>query len=264
VEGAGGPEGGDAEALPRGERQAVHPDRGLGVQAGGQGPICCRCREIVASEMTAEAIGNRYSRPSTRPMAAPESRTAAATPRLSRAMSVRYKDRAGGGPDVGARSEGRVPVRGSKAVAAEDQPPGERRTGHRQRRGDEHRGGEHRGLGEEPRQPPWYRGQRQLDHPGAVLVADGQHPGDGDDSLAEVSPAKLTFAGSCPHATDEHWATVRSLVHSACRAWTIGRGGGQTRAARLTRPSCAAGKGPAPARQPPTHSTANPAQGASG
>src|ERR1700722_5048360 len=36
-EGAGGPESDDAEALPRGERQALHSDRGLGVQAGGQG-----------------------------------------------------------------------------------------------------------------------------------------------------------------------------------------------------------------------------------
>jgi arsenite methyltransferase len=36
-EGAGGPQGHDAETLPRGERQALHPGRGLGVQAGGHG-----------------------------------------------------------------------------------------------------------------------------------------------------------------------------------------------------------------------------------
>src|ERR1017187_7051869 len=42
-------------------------------------------------ETTSAAIGNRYSTPSTRPMAAAESRTAAASPRLNRAMSVRYK-----------------------------------------------------------------------------------------------------------------------------------------------------------------------------
>jgi hypothetical protein len=42
-------------------------------------------------EMTAAAIGDRYSPPSTRPMAAAESRTAAATPRLSKATSVRYR-----------------------------------------------------------------------------------------------------------------------------------------------------------------------------
>src|SRR5450755_2986046 len=35
-EGAGGPEGDDAEALPRGERQGVDPGCGLGIQAGGQ------------------------------------------------------------------------------------------------------------------------------------------------------------------------------------------------------------------------------------
>jgi DNA-binding NarL/FixJ family response regulator len=55
------------------------------------GPICCRCRAILASELRDATIGNRYSKPSTSPMAAAESRTAAATPRLSRAMSVRYK-----------------------------------------------------------------------------------------------------------------------------------------------------------------------------
>ena len=32
-EGAGGPEGDDAEALPRGERQALHPDGGRGATA---------------------------------------------------------------------------------------------------------------------------------------------------------------------------------------------------------------------------------------
>src|ERR1019366_5584031 len=90
-EGAGGPEGDDAEALPGGERQAVQSDRGLGVQAGGQGPIWSRCRARAGLEMTSAASGNRYSTPSTRPMAAAESRTAAPSPRLSRAMSVRYK-----------------------------------------------------------------------------------------------------------------------------------------------------------------------------
>ena len=54
------------------------------------GPICCRCRETVASEITDARIGNRYSKPSTTPIATAESRTAVATPRLSRAMSVRY------------------------------------------------------------------------------------------------------------------------------------------------------------------------------
>jgi hypothetical protein len=36
-EGAGGPQGDDSEALPGGERQVVHADGGLGVQAGEQG-----------------------------------------------------------------------------------------------------------------------------------------------------------------------------------------------------------------------------------
>ena len=35
-EAAGGPQGDHPEPLPRGERQALYPDRGLGVQAGGQ------------------------------------------------------------------------------------------------------------------------------------------------------------------------------------------------------------------------------------
>ena len=105
------------------------------------------------------------------------------------------QDRAGGGPDVGARGEGRVPVRGSEPVAGEDQPPGERGTGHRQRRGDEHRAGEHHSLGEEPRQPPGHRYQRQLDHPGAVLVADRQHPDDGHRRLAQVNPGEADLRG---------------------------------------------------------------------
>ena len=36
-EGADGLRGDDAETLPRGERPALHSDRGLGVQAGEQG-----------------------------------------------------------------------------------------------------------------------------------------------------------------------------------------------------------------------------------
>ena len=57
----------------------------------GNGPIWFRCRAIVGLETTAAGIGNRYSVPSTTPIAAEELRTAAATPRLSKAMSVRYK-----------------------------------------------------------------------------------------------------------------------------------------------------------------------------
>jgi hypothetical protein len=47
-----------------------------------------QAQEEAATDAT---IGNRNSKPSTSPMATAESRTAVATPKLSRAMSVRYK-----------------------------------------------------------------------------------------------------------------------------------------------------------------------------
>ena len=140
-------------------------------RAGGRS---ARCRARGGLEMTFAASGNRYSSPSTRPMAAAGSRTVAARPRL-RAMSVRYRQH-GGGPQVGGRGEGCVSVRGGEAVAGQDQPPGERGACDRQRCGGEHRGGEHCGLGEEPGQPSGHQDQRQFDHPGAVLVADGHTP----------------------------------------------------------------------------------------
>ena len=66
---------------------ALHSDRGLASRLASRGPIWSRCRVRAGLEMTSAASGNGYSTPSTRPMAAAESRTAAASPRLSRAKA---------------------------------------------------------------------------------------------------------------------------------------------------------------------------------
>jgi hypothetical protein len=88
-------------------------------------------------------------------------------------------------------------------------------------------------------------------------------------------PAKLTLAGSIPQVVDWHRAapvaaapttmvsvtaqastravpgSVWALLHSAGAAWTREHGCAETLAGELTRPSCAAGKRPAPRRRPP-------------
>src|ERR1039457_3167375 len=116
-EGDGGPEGHDAEACHGVSGRLCTPIVAWASRPAGRGPIWSRCRVRAGLETTAAAIGNRYSTPSTRPMAAAESRTVAASPRLSRAMSVRYKTApaaarravgGGRGGDPGAGGEARA------------------------------------------------------------------------------------------------------------------------------------------------------------
>jgi hypothetical protein len=64
--------------------------------------------------------------------------TTVATPRLSRAMRVRYTTTPTTAPHVCGRGEGRLLVREGQAVAGHGQPPGQRGADHRQRRGGEH------------------------------------------------------------------------------------------------------------------------------
>ena len=75
--------------------QALSPANGSVLRAAAGsvlylGLIWSRCRFQSASPTTPATIGNRYSKPSTTPIATAESRTAVAMPRLSSAISVRY------------------------------------------------------------------------------------------------------------------------------------------------------------------------------
>ena len=96
-----------------------------------------------------------------------------------------------------------------------------------------------------------HRRQRDADHAGAVLAADGQHGHDGDDRLAEVDPGQADLGGvfgavpgrapdgrAPPRRPPPRSATtaasssqpvpgsVRAFVHSACSA------------SRMARPTC--------------------------
>ena len=123
-EGTGGPQGDDAETLPGSEQgRLFSPVVARASWQAGRGPIWSRCRARGGLEMTAAAIGNRYSTPSTRPMAAAESRTAAASAKAEQGDERQVQDRTGGGPEVGGRGEGRVSMRGGEAVAGQDRRP---------------------------------------------------------------------------------------------------------------------------------------------
>ena len=91
------------------------------------------------------------------------------------------------GPGPGQR---RVAVRRVEAAAGQDEPPGQQRAEHGDGPGREHQAADDDRLGGQDGPPARHGGQRDPDHAGAVLAADGQHGEDGDDRLAQVDPGQ--------------------------------------------------------------------------